>query len=122
MSKKCSLKGTITQFGNNVSHSHRKTRRRFVPNIQSATFISKYLGKISLNVTSRTIRTVDFKGGIDNFLLNTKAKNLSEEGQKLRRKLKKIVAANDNTAKPAKKAAPKKTAEKKPAAKKEEAK
>lgn len=96
MAKKCSLKGTRTQFGNNVSHSNRKTRRRFVPNIQAATFISKYLGKISLNVTSRTIRTVDFKGGIDNFLLNSKAKNLSETAQKLRRKIKKIIAANDN--------------------------
>ena len=72
-----------------------------MPNLQSATFISKFLGKISLSVTPRTIRTVDFKGGIDNFLLNTKAKNLTEEGQKLRRKLKKLVAANDN-AKPAK--------------------
>jgi len=97
MSKKCSLKGTRAQFGNNVSHSHRKTRRRFLPNIQSASFLSKYLGKISLKVTSRTIRTVDFKGGIDNFLLNSKAKNLSEEAQKLRRKIKKL-AANENKA------------------------
>ncbi|MFZ8864394.1 MAG: 50S ribosomal protein L28 [Rickettsiales bacterium] len=93
MAKKCSLKGTKTQFGNNVSHSNRKTRRRFIPNMQTASFISQYLGKISLNVTSRTIRTVDFKGGIDNFLLNSKAKNLSETGQKLRRKIKKIIAA-----------------------------
>ncbi|MBL6622012.1 MAG: 50S ribosomal protein L28 [Rickettsiales bacterium] len=104
MSKKCSLKGTRAQFGNNVSHSHRKTRRRFLPNIQSASFLSKYLGKISLKVTSRTIRTVDFKGGIDNFLLNSKAKNLSEEAQKLRRKIKKL-ASNEN--KPATKTAKK---------------
>lgn len=102
MARKCSLKGTKTQFGNNVSHSNRKTRRRFVPNIQSATFISQYLGKISLNVTSRTIRTVDFKGGIDNFLVNSKAKNLSELGQKFRRKIKKIIASNDNKVEAAK--------------------
>jgi large subunit ribosomal protein L28 len=99
MSNKCSLRGTKLQFGNNVSHSNRKTRRRFLPNIQSSSFISKYLGKITLKVTPRTIRTVDFKGGIDSFLLNSKAKNLSEEAQKLRRKVKKLAANENITAK-----------------------
>ena len=89
MSKKCSLTGKSTQFGNNVSHSHRKTRRRFIPNTQNATFISDIIGKISLSVTPKTIRTIDFKGGIDKFLLNTSSRKLTDQAIKLKTKIKK---------------------------------
>src|SRR5690606_33027876 len=34
MSRRCELTGTCAQYGNNVSHSNRKTRRRFQPNVQ----------------------------------------------------------------------------------------
>ena len=93
MSKKCSLTGRETQFGNNVSHSHRKTRRKFEPNMQSSTFISKYIGKLKLRVASRTIRTVDFKGGIDNFLLTTSSRKLTDEALRYKRKIKKALAS-----------------------------
>ena len=92
MARKCSLRGTKVQFGNSVSHSKRKTRRMFLPNIQNATFISDYLGKIKLSVTPRTIRTIDFKGGIDQFLLQTKAKNMTVEALKLKRKIRSLIA------------------------------
>lgn len=93
MSKKCSLTGRKAQFGNNVSHSKRKTRRKFLPNIQNSTFISEYLGKVTLKVTTRTIRTIDFKGGIDKFLINSSARKLTDEAVKLKRKIKKILQA-----------------------------
>ena len=92
MSKKCSLTGKSTQFGNNVSHSHRKTRRKFIPNIQTASFTSEFIGKISLKVTPKTIRTIDFKGGIDKFLLNTSSRKLTDQAIKLKRKIKKVAA------------------------------
>ncbi len=91
MARKCILTNRSSQFGNNVSNSQRKTRRKFETNIQNSTFTSEYLGKIQLKVVPRTIRTVDFKGGIDNFLLNSKAKKLSLEALKLRNRIKKII-------------------------------
>ena len=96
MSKKCSLTGRKAQFGNNVSHSKRKTRRKFLPNIQNSTFISEYLGKVTLKVTTRTIRTIDFKGGIDQFLINSSTRKLTDEAIKLKRKIKKIIVAQEN--------------------------
>ena len=34
MSRKCTICGKIAMSGNNISHSHRKTRRKFKPNLQ----------------------------------------------------------------------------------------
>ncbi len=93
MSKKCALTGRQTQFGNNVSHSNRKSRRRFIPNTQNSTFISEFLGKITLKVTTRTIRTIDFKGGIDKFLIKTPSRKLTDEAVKLKRQIKKLQKA-----------------------------
>jgi large subunit ribosomal protein L28 len=80
--------------GNNVSHSNRKTRRRFVPNIQVTSLQSEALGrKVTLRLTVATLRTVDHNGGLDAYLLSAKAAKLTEEGRKLRRQIKKAIAA-----------------------------
>jgi large subunit ribosomal protein L28 len=80
--------------GNNVSHSNRKTRRRFVPNIQVTSLLSDALGrKVTLRLTVATLRTIDHNGGLDAYLISTKAAKLTEEGRKLRRQIKKAVAA-----------------------------
>lgn len=80
--------------GNNVSHSQRKTRRRFLPNIQKVTFRSDALEKnFTLNVTNKTLRSVDHNGGFDPFLTTAKAHNLTPLGQKIRRQVKKATAA-----------------------------
>ena len=93
MAKRCDLTGKGVQSGNNVSHSHRKTRRRFVPNIQKVTMKSDVLGQnLALNIATSTLRSIDHNGGLDNFLITAKSNNLSEEGQKLRRKIKKALA------------------------------
>ncbi len=95
MSKRCDLLGTTIQVGNNVSHSKRHTRRRFLPNLQNITFRSEVLGeKLSLRVTAATIRTVEHNGGIDNFLLTTSNSKLTETATRLKRKVKKAVEAN----------------------------
>jgi large subunit ribosomal protein L28 len=94
MAKKCALTGTGPQYGNNVSHSNRKTRRRFVPNIQVTSLTSDALGKsVTLRLTVATLRTVDHNGGLDAYLLSTKAHKLTEEGRRLRRQIKKAIAA-----------------------------
>ena len=57
---------TRPRFGHNVSHSNRKTNRRFEPNLQQATLYSEGLSrKVSLRVSTRALRTVSRAGGVD---------------------------------------------------------
>jgi len=91
MAQRCELTGTGVQSGNNVSHSNRKTRRRFLPNLQRVSFTSEVLGKFSLKITAATLRSIDHNGGIDAYLVKTNCKDLTAEGQKLRRKIKKAL-------------------------------
>ena len=54
MSRKCELTGVGVQFGNNVSHSQRKTRRRFEPNIKIVKCLSEFTGQeYKLKVVAR---------------------------------------------------------------------
>lgn len=90
MAKKCALTGVGPQYGNNVSHSNRKTRRRFVPNIQVVSLLSDVLKRsVRLRLTAATIRTVDHNGGLDAYLLSTSNSKLTDEARKLKRLIKK---------------------------------
>ena len=92
MSKVCDLSGKRVQFGNNVSKANNKTRRKFNPNMQSATFKSELLNKnLRFNVAASSIRTVTKFGGIDEFLTRTKSKKLSLKAKKIRRTLRSIA-------------------------------
>ena len=85
MSKKCELTGISPLKGNNVSHAKNKTKRRFLPNLKKVTFKSDILKRnIKLNVTSSALRTVDFKGGLDKYLLTAKSYKLSKKVKKLK--------------------------------------
>jgi large subunit ribosomal protein L28 len=65
MSKICQVTGRKPAFGNNVSHSHRKTRRRWDPNIQSHRFwVPSEKRWISLTVSAKGIKTIN-KHGIE---------------------------------------------------------
>ena len=73
MSKKCELSGKSPLKGHNVSHANNKTKRKFLPNLKKVTFKSEILKKnIRLNVSNSALRTVDYKGGLDNFLKTVK--------------------------------------------------
>jgi large subunit ribosomal protein L28 len=87
MAKRCELTGKDIQFGNNVSHSKRKTRRKFLPNLQNSIFTSEYIGKVSVKITISTIRTIEKKGGIDNFLVYTNPVKLSTQAIALRKRI-----------------------------------
>lgn len=94
MAKKCELTGVGPMSGNNVSHSNRKTRRRFLPNIQVISFMSEALGRnITLRLTAASIRTVDHNGGLDAYLTSTSDTKLTDEARKLKRQIKKALAA-----------------------------
>ncbi len=88
MTMKCELTGKTFQTGNNVSHAKNRTKRRFMPNLQNISFISEILGqKIQLKVAASTIRTVEKKGGLDDFLLTTPNYKLPEKAKKLKKSI-----------------------------------
>ena len=85
MSKKCELTGKIPMKGHNVSHANNKTKRRFLPNLKKVTFKSDKLKKnVTLRVTSSAVRSVDFKGGLDEYLKSVKKNKLSQKAKKLK--------------------------------------
>jgi large subunit ribosomal protein L28 len=69
MSRKCKLTGKGPMAGNNVPFSLKKTRRRFLPNIQSKRVFVPELDKfVNLRMSTRAMRTMDKKGGLMNYL------------------------------------------------------
>ena len=68
MSKICQVTGRKPAFGNNVSHSHKKTRRRWNPNIQNKRFwVPSEKRWVTLTVSARGIKTIN-KNGIESVL------------------------------------------------------
>lgn len=91
MSRRCELTGVGVQFGNNVSHSQRKTRRRFEPNIKVVRYASEITGQeYTLKVIARCMRSIEKAGGFDNFILNAKACKMSEKAKSIRNTIKKM--------------------------------
>ncbi|MCP3982175.1 MAG: 50S ribosomal protein L28 [bacterium] len=63
MARKCSLTGVGPMSGNRVSHSHRKTRMRQLPNLQTKRIYVPELGRtIRVKLSTRALRTVTKKG------------------------------------------------------------
>ena len=86
MSRRCELTGKAVQYGCNVSHANNHSSRRFLPNLQSVSFLSESLGRtVSFRTTANGIRSVESKGGLDNFLLDTSDDKLSKKAQALKK-------------------------------------
>ena len=95
MAKRCQLTGKSVMSGNNVSHANNRTRRRFLPNLQSTSMQSETLDrKVSLRVSTSAMRTVEKHGGLDAFLLQARNAELAEEAQQLKREIVAAQAAN----------------------------
>ncbi len=93
MARRCPITRKGVQSGNNVSHAHNKTRRRFLPNLQKASLMSEALGgPVRLRVTPHGIRTIEHNGGLDAFLLGTRDSKLSVEARRLKRRVEKARA------------------------------
>jgi large subunit ribosomal protein L28 len=89
MSRRCELTGVGPMVGHNVSHSNIKTKRRFLPALSPATLQSDALGQsYRLRITNAALRTLDFRGGLDAFLLKASDEELSPKAQKIKRQLK----------------------------------
>lgn len=65
--------GAKIQYGNNVSFSNRKTRRKWLPNVQRKELYSQALeAKVPVRLTTSVLREIDRRGGLDNYLLYTR--------------------------------------------------
>ena len=94
MSRRCELTGKGPLVGHRVSHSNRKTKRRFEPNLLNVTMISDALGRsFKLRVSANALKTVDHRGGLDAFLARAKNEQLSPHMRELKREIKKKQAA-----------------------------
>lgn len=63
MSARCQVTGRTVSFGNTVSHSHRRTRRRWSPNIQTKTYyLPSQDRRITLRVSAKGIKVIDRDG------------------------------------------------------------
>ena len=94
MAWRCELTGKRRQIGHRVSHSNRKTKRRFLPNLLNVTLLSDALGRrIRLRISANALKTVDHRGGFDAFLLKAKDTELSDRVRELKRQVVKKRAA-----------------------------
>ncbi len=90
MARRCDFTGKGVQTGNNVSHANNRTRRRFLPNLQDVSLMSDVLGTtVQLRLSTRAIRTVEKRGGIDAYLLSTSSEKLGTKARELKRRIKK---------------------------------
>ena len=93
MSRRCELTGVGPLVGHNVSHSNIKTKRRFLPALGVAKLQSDALGQtFQLRITNAALRTLDFRGGLDPFLLKAADDELSPRALKIKRQLKAKLA------------------------------
>jgi len=99
MARRCELTGKGVQYGHNVSHSNRKTNRRFEPNLQKATLYSEALRRqVALRISTRALRSVQKQGGLDSFLLKMDDANLAPEGLRLKRRVRKALSPPSRSA------------------------
>jgi large subunit ribosomal protein L28 len=78
MSRVCQVTGKSPMSGNNVSHAHNKTRRRFLPNLHSHRFWVESENRfVKLRVSTHGMRIID-KKGIDEVL-----KDIRSRGEKV---------------------------------------
>jgi large subunit ribosomal protein L28 len=93
MARRCSITGKGVQVGNNVSHANNKTKRRFIPNLQTTSLLSDALGaSVRLRLSTNAIRTIEHNGGIDAFLTGTPDRKLAVEAIRLKRRIESAAA------------------------------
>ena len=93
MSRVCELSGKAPMTGNTVSHANNKSRRRFLPNLNEVTLISDVLGQsFKLRISAAALRTVDHRGGLDNFLAKAKDDELSTKARAIKKEIEKARA------------------------------
>ena len=93
MSRRCELTGVGPMVGHSVSHSNIKTKRRFLPSLRQINLASDALGaSFRLKISNAALRTLDFKGGLDAFLVKADDANLSIRARRIKKQIKDKLA------------------------------
>ncbi|PPD14107.1 MAG: 50S ribosomal protein L28 [Methylobacterium sp.] len=88
MSRRCELTGKGALVGHKVSHSNRKTKRRFLPNLVNVTLMSDALNRsVKLRISANGLRSVEHRGGLDAFLMKAGEADLSQNALDLKREI-----------------------------------
>ena len=94
MARKLTLGGKAPQAGNNVSHSHMKTRRKWKANIQTKSLYSETMNRtIRVTIPASELRNVDNAGGLDRYLLAAPGEELSGTMRRLQTQIRKRTEA-----------------------------
>ncbi|WP_326551702.1 50S ribosomal protein L28 [Micromonospora sp. NBC_01813] len=76
MSRRCDVTGSVPGVGNSVSHSHRRTRRQWRPNLQRHRYwLPAERRWVTLSLTAKAMRTVD-RRGIEAVVADLRAKGV----------------------------------------------
>jgi large subunit ribosomal protein L28 len=63
MAAVCQVTGAVPGFGHNISFSHRRTKRRFDPNVQRKTYyVPSLRRRVTLNVSAKGMKVIDARG------------------------------------------------------------
>lgn len=63
MAAVCQVTGAVPGFGHSISHSHRRNKRRFDPNVQKKTYwVPSLRRKVTLNVSAKGVKVIDARG------------------------------------------------------------
>ncbi len=88
MARRCALSGKGVLTGNNVSHANNKSRRRFLPNLQTRRLFSETLGEgIRIRLATSMLRTIEKRGGLDAFLVGETEAVLPTDLVRLKRRI-----------------------------------
>ncbi len=94
MSRRCELTGVGPLVGHNVSHSNMKSKRRFLPALAETSLHSEALGQnFRLKISNAALRTLDYKGGLDAYLVKARDTVLSDRALKIKKQVKAKLAA-----------------------------
>ncbi|MFT4076419.1 MAG: 50S ribosomal protein L28 [Asticcacaulis sp.] len=93
MSRRCELTGVGPMVGHSVSHSNIKTKRRFLPSLRQINLQSDALNAtFRLKISNAALRTLDFRGGLDAFLVKADDENLSIRARRIKKQIKDKLA------------------------------
>lgn len=99
MAQQCELTGKKPQMGNNVSHANNKTRAKWHLNLKKKRYFVPELKRfVTLNLSTRAIRTIDKLGGLSEAIFKAKDTGLSKQALKIKKDIqktrtKKVAAA-----------------------------
>lgn len=96
MPRVCQITGKKTEVGMNVSHSNRRTKRTFLPNLQKMKFHSDILNRdFSLRISTNGIRTLTKHGGLDAYVIAKPISKLSDDMAAVKRAIEKKLGTAD---------------------------